>query len=110
VVPILGAAAASQQARRDRRGRARGAALQNSFNGWDTPAAAGHQDGARRGLRGDPDSFVERAVTGGADGSADDVQDHERPWRTHRQGGFADAFGHIWLVGDRSPLNAHRPR
>jgi hypothetical protein len=24
----------------------------------------------------------------------------------HRQGGFLDPFGHLWLVGDRSPLGA----
>jgi hypothetical protein len=23
--------------------------------------------------------------------------------------GFLDPFGHLWLVGDRSPLNAHDP-
>ena len=27
---------------------------------------------------------------------------HQAPWGTHRQGGFVDPFGHIWLVGDRS--------
>jgi hypothetical protein len=29
------------------------------------------------------------------------------PWGVHRQGGFIDPFGHLWLVGDRSPLGAH---
>jgi hypothetical protein len=28
-------------------------------------------------------------------------------WGPHRQGGFVDPFGHIWLVGDRSPLEPH---
>jgi len=28
----------------------------------------------------------------------------------HRQGGFIDPFGHLWLVGDRSPLSSHGPR
>jgi uncharacterized glyoxalase superfamily protein PhnB len=26
------------------------------------------------------------------------------PWGIHRQGGFIDPFGHLWLVGDVSPL------
>jgi hypothetical protein len=24
--------------------------------------------------------------------------------------GFLDPFGHLWLVGDRSPLRVHDPR
>jgi PhnB protein len=52
----------------------------------------------------DPDAFVRRAVEAGADGSADGIRDHEVPWGVHRQGGFRDPFGHVWLVGDRSPL------
>jgi PhnB protein len=28
------------------------------------------------------------------------------PWGAHRQGGFLDPFGHLWLVGDMSPLGA----
>jgi PhnB protein len=52
----------------------------------------------------DPDAFVRRAIDAGADGSADQVRDHEAPWGVHRQGGFRDPFGHTWLVGDRSPL------
>jgi PhnB protein len=56
----------------------------------------------------DPDAFVRRAVAAGADGSADAVRDHEAPWGTHRQGGFRDPFGHVWLVGDASPLQPFR--
>jgi uncharacterized glyoxalase superfamily protein PhnB len=52
----------------------------------------------------DPDGFVERAIAAGA-GLGSAVEDHERPWGTHRQGGFRDPFGHVWSVGDRSPLN-----
>lgn len=55
----------------------------------------------------DPDAFVRRAVEGGAVASADPVRDHEVPWGVHRQGGFRDPFGHVWLVGDRSPLERH---
>jgi len=52
----------------------------------------------------DPDAFIARAVAAGADGSADEIRDHETPWGVHRQGGFTDPFGHRWLVGDKSPL------
>jgi len=30
------------------------------------------------------------------------------PWGPHRQGGFVDPYGHLWLVGDRSPLSKHQ--
>jgi PhnB protein len=53
----------------------------------------------------DPDAFVRRAIDAGADGSADEVRDHDVPWGVHRQGGFRDPFGHVWLVGDRTPLD-----
>jgi uncharacterized glyoxalase superfamily protein PhnB len=53
----------------------------------------------------DPDAFIARAVAEGATASPDRVTAHERPWGTHRQGGFRDPFGHQWSVGDRSPLN-----
>lgn len=52
----------------------------------------------------DPDTFVRRAIDAGADGSADPVRDHDAPWGIHRQGGFRDPFRHVWLVGDKSPL------
>jgi PhnB protein len=55
----------------------------------------------------DPDAFIDGAVAAGADGTIDQIRDHEVPWGTHRQGGFIDPFGHLWLVGDRSPLSAH---
>jgi len=32
------------------------------------------------------------------------VRDHDTPWGVHRQGGFRDPFGHVWLVGDHTPL------
>ncbi|MBI2946039.1 MAG: VOC family protein [Verrucomicrobia bacterium] len=51
----------------------------------------------------DPDRVIARAVEAGARG--DGIKDHITPWGTHRQGGFTDPFGHLWLVGDRSPLN-----
>ena len=52
----------------------------------------------------DPDDFVRRAVEAGADGTMDPVREHDVPWGVHRQGGFRDPFGHVWLVGDKSPL------
>jgi PhnB protein len=57
----------------------------------------------------DPDAFIARAVAAGADGDVDPVEDHRTPWGLHRQGGFLDPFGHVWLVGDRSPLHPHGP-
>jgi PhnB protein len=54
-----------------------------------------------------PDGFIEPAVSAGADGTVDEIRDHQTPWGIHRQGGFIDPFGHLWLVGDRSPLRAH---
>jgi PhnB protein len=79
-------------------------------NGWDTPAALGSRTVRVEVFVDDPDSFIERAVAAGADGSVDEIRDHEMPWGIHRQGGFIDPFGHLWLVGDRSPLSAHEPR
>ena len=79
-------------------------------NGWDTPGTLGSRTVRVEVFVQDPDSFIERAVAAGADGSVDEVRDHEAPWGVHRQGGFIDPFGHLWLVGDRSPLSAHPSR
>jgi len=83
-------------------------------NGWDTPTAVGTRTVRVEVFVDDPDSFIERAVAAGADGSVDEIRDHKAPGGIHRQGGFLDPFGHLWLVGDRSPLSAHetleRPR
>jgi len=51
----------------------------------------------------EPDPVIARAVEAGAIG--DLAKDHMAPWGMHRQGGFTDPFGHVWLVGDKSPLN-----
>ena len=77
-------------------------------NGWDSPAAIGTTTVRVEVFVDDPDSFVQRAVEAGADGSLDRVRDHEAPWGKHRQGGFFDPFGHLRLVGDRSPLRPFR--
>src|SRR5438105_2348503 len=73
-------------------------------NGWNSPADVGTTTLRVEVFVGDPDAFVRRAIEAGARGGADEVRDHQAPWGTHRQGGFTDPFGHIWLVGDRSPL------
>jgi PhnB protein len=73
-------------------------------NGWISPSDVGTTTVRVEVFVDDPDSFVARAVAAGADGSRDAVRDHEMPWGTHRQGGFFDPFGHLWLVGDTSPL------
>jgi PhnB protein len=52
----------------------------------------------------DPGRVRDRAIAAGASPGSD-VQNHQQPWGTHRQGGFRDPFGHNWSVGDRSPLN-----
>jgi PhnB protein len=75
--------------------------------GFASPAGIGATTVRVEVFCDDPDEFISRAVAAGADGSAHDIQDHERPWGVHRQGGFTDPFGHIWLVGDRSPLTPH---
>jgi len=73
-------------------------------NGWDTPATIGTTTVRIEVFVDEPDAFVARAVQAGANGSRDAVRDHHVPWGIHRQGGFFDPFGHLWLVGDRSPL------
>jgi uncharacterized glyoxalase superfamily protein PhnB len=78
-------------------------------NGWETPAALGTRTVRVEVFVDDPDSFIERAVAAGADDSIDKIRDHQMPWGTHRQGSFIDPFGHLWLVGDKSPLSQHEP-
>ena len=74
-------------------------------NGWASPSEIGTTTVRVEVFVDDPDTFVQHAVTAGANGTADAVRNHEMPWGTHRQGGFFDPFGHRWLVGDTSPLN-----
>ena len=78
---------------------------EQTSSGFESPAAIGRTTVRVEVFVDDPDSFVRRAVAAGADASADEVRDHQVPWGVHRQGGFRDPFGHIWLVGDKSPLN-----
>lgn len=76
-------------------------------NRWESPTALGTTSVRIEVFVDDPDAFVDRAVSAGAHGDFDPVRDHEMPWGTHRQGSFVDPFGHLWLVGDRSPLTHH---
>jgi PhnB protein len=51
----------------------------------------------------DPRGVRQRAIAAGASPGSE-IEEHERPWGMHRQGGFRDPFGHNWSVGDKSPL------
>src|SRR5262249_16233028 len=66
-------------------------------NGWNSPTEIGTTTLRVEVFVDDPDSFVKRAIDAGAQGGGDDARDHQAPWGTHRQGGFVDPFGHIWL-------------
>jgi PhnB protein len=77
-------------------------------NGWASPTEIGTTTVRVEVFVDDPDAFVQRAVAAGANGTRDGIKDHEAPWGKHRQGGFVDPFGHLWLVGDKSPLNRLR--
>ncbi len=79
-------------------------------NGWESPLVRDARSVRVEVFVDDPDSFYARAVAAGADGTVDEIRDHEMPWGTHRQGAFIDPFGHKWLVGDRSPLQPHNPQ
>lgn len=76
-------------------------------NGFDSPIAIGATTVRVEVFVADPDTFIERAIELGANGILDGIQDHQTPWGKHRQGGFHDPFGHVWLVGDASPLSPH---
>ncbi|HEY9484468.1 MAG TPA: VOC family protein [Micromonosporaceae bacterium] len=80
-----------------------------SNNRWDTPHTVGTRTVRVEVFVADPDSFIARAVAAGADGAFDEIRDHQMPWGVHRQGSFVDPYGHLWLVGDKSPLHAHPP-
>ena len=75
-------------------------------NGWESPTRLGITSTRVEVFCDDPDAMIAGAVAAGAIGH-DELRNHHMPWGTHRQGGFTDPFGHIWLVGDRSPLSRH---
>lgn len=76
-------------------------------NGWDHPGRLGMPSVRVELFCDDPDAFIERAVAAGASGRTDPARDHATPWGRHRQGSFLDPFGHLWFVGDRSPLQRY---
>jgi PhnB protein len=76
-------------------------------NAWDNPHRLGMPSARIEVFCDDPDALITRAVAAGANGGADPVRNHATPWGVHRQGGFVDPFGHVWLVGDRSPLRRY---
>ena len=76
-------------------------------NGWETPEQLGITSARVEVFCDDPDALITRALEAGARGSLDDLRNHQMPWGPHRQGHFVDPFGHLWLVGDRSPLSKH---
>lgn len=73
-------------------------------NGWEGPERLGTTSARIEVFCDDPDARIARALNAGANGSLDDLKNHEMPWGLHRQAHFFDPFGHLWLVGDRSPL------
>ena len=75
-------------------------------NGWATPDSVGTTTLRVELFCENPDAVIEQAVREGARQGRHIVRNHEMPWGTHRQGGFVDPYGHLWFVGDRSPLRA----
>ena len=76
-------------------------------NGWETPGRLGMPSVRVEVFCDDPDAFIARALDAGANGGrVNNPEDRQRPWGVHRQGGFTDPFGHIWLVGDKAPLRS----
>jgi PhnB protein len=73
-------------------------------HGFASPAAVGQTTVRVEVFVDEPDRFIDKAIAAGAIGSGDGVRDHQVPWGIHRQGAFADPFGHVCHVGDRSPL------
>jgi PhnB protein len=80
---------------------------QPARNGWESPLKLGITTARVELFCDDPDNVIARALAAGAKGSLDNLENNQRPWGIHRQGGFTDPFGHIWLVGDKSPLHAY---
>jgi PhnB protein len=76
-------------------------------NGWDHPAHLGMPSVRIEVFCDDPDAFITRAIAAGARGRTAPASTHAMPWGPHRQGSFVDPFGHLWFVGDRSPLRPH---
>jgi len=76
-------------------------------NGWESPEKLGMPSVRIELFCDDPDAFIARALAAGAAAGRHKIAVHAMPWGPHRQGGFVDPFGHLWFVGDRSPLARH---
>jgi PhnB protein len=76
-------------------------------NGWESPETLGMPSVRIEVFCDDPDRFIALALAAGAKAGGHKIEDHAMPWGPHRQGGFVDPFGHVWFVGDRSPLALH---
>jgi PhnB protein len=79
---------------------------QPADNGWESPSKLGITSTRVEVFCDDPDTMIAHALEAGATIILD-IQDNKRPWGIHRQGAFRDPFGHIWFVGDRSPLGRY---
>jgi uncharacterized glyoxalase superfamily protein PhnB len=75
-----------------------------SNNGWASPEQLGMPSVRIEVFCDAPDAFMTRAIAAGATGRTFPPRVHVMPWGPHRQGSFVDPFGHVWFVGDRSPL------
>lgn len=69
---------------------------------FDSPNALGASTARVELFVDNPDAVIARAVKEAAIGR--EIVNHAAPWGTHRQGGFTDPYGHVWSVGDKSPL------
>jgi uncharacterized glyoxalase superfamily protein PhnB len=74
-------------------------------NGWEIPERNGLPTCRVELFCDDPDMIVARAIERGAAARGDPPRNHDAPWGLHRQGSFVDPFGHLWFVGDKSPLD-----
>lgn len=79
---------------------------QPANNGWESPSELGITSTRVEVFCDDPDTIIARALEADATNLLS-IQDHQRPWGTHRQGAFRDPFGNIWFVGDRFPLSRY---
>lgn len=74
----------------------------------DSPDAVGITSTRIELFVDDPDGVRQRAIAAGATPGAE-IENHQHPFGSHRQGGFRDPFGHNWSVGDRAPLSPWTP-
>ncbi len=72
-------------------------------NGWESPEKLGITSTRVEVFCDDPDSFIKNAVEHGADGSFDNIKNHEAPWGIHRKADSKiplDISG-WWVTGHR---------